>query len=114
VGTVDGILILRKGESLVEVEIDLSDRHEIVDGQTISSDPSPSVLDADGDTTTDLTVSSVARGTGTIGTTNTSVTFEVTVNAAAVEGDEYEIKFPIVLSGGATIVECLGVTIEKC
>lgn len=113
-GTVDGILVLHTNESLVEVEIDFSDRHEIVAGQTLSADPTITVLDADGASSSDLTVSSVARGTGAIGTTNTSITFKVTVNAAADEGAEYEIVCPVTLSGGATIKECLGVTIEKC
>lgn len=114
-GTLDGVLVLRKGESLVEEMVDFGYRHEIADGQTISVAPTITVVDADGSSSSHLTISAVALAAGDIlGTAGSAVTFKVTVTSDAVEGADYEIVIPVLLSGGATIKECLGVTVEKC
>jgi hypothetical protein len=107
VGTVDGILTLHEGEEAIEVSISYADRHEVVAGQTLSS-PTLTVLDSDGDVTTDLVIASGPTVSGT------SVNFTITVDSAAVVGAEYEIKCQVTLSGGGRPIECLGVVIEKC
>jgi hypothetical protein len=106
-GTVDGVLVLHLGEEGIEVSLDYSSRHEVVDGQTMSS-PVLTVYDADGDVSTHLTIASGPTVSGT------NVNFTVTVDSAAEEGAEYEIKCQVTLSGGGRPVECLGVVIEKC
>lgn len=109
-GTLDDILILRKGESLVERNIDFSEIDEIATGeQTIDEVPTLTVLDSSGTTSAHLTVSGV-----TLDPTFSIVQFKITVEDDAVEGDEYEISCPVLLSEGATIRECLGVVIERC
>lgn len=108
-GTTDGTLELRVGESSVLVELDFTERHEIVAGETISSVTTLTVLDDDGDTSSDLTISSVA-----LNTAHTKVQFRVTVGSGASVENRYEIKCSVVLSGGATIVECQDVSIVGC
>lgn len=107
-GTVDGTLLLHEGESSVLVEIDFSERHEIADGgQTITGTPTVAVL-LDGSISTGLSVASIVlNGTSKI------VQFRVTV-VSAVAGEDYELKCTVVLSGGATLVECLEVNMEPC
>lgn len=108
-GTTDGTLELREGESLVLVELDFSERHELVAGETITGTPTVAVLDGDGDSSSNLTVTSIALNAG-----SDAVLFRVTVGIDAEEDDTYELKCTVVLSGGATIVECQDVSIVQC
>lgn len=108
-GTLDGTLELHVGEQNILTEIDFSARHEIADGgQTITGTPVLSVLENNA-VSTNLTVASIV-----LDSTSKIVQFKVTVGAAANVGDKYEIKCTITLSGGAVIVECLGVDIIPC
>lgn len=106
-GTIDGTLILHKGESLVEASISWADRHEVATGSQSISSPAIDVLDSDGDTSSDLTVTGVT-------VVGDAVQFKVTVEDSAVEGAEYELKNWVTLSGGARVNECLIVSIEPC
>ncbi len=105
-GTIDGTLVLHKGETGVEAYIDWADRRAVAEGQTLSSS-TIEVYDKDGDSSTDFTVANVV-------VSGTKVTFEVTVESSAVVGDEYEFKNWVTLSGGQRISECLTVIVEPC
>lgn len=108
-GTLDGTLELRVGEQNILTEIDFSARHEIADGgQTITGIPVLAVLE-DGVVSTNLVLASIV-----LDSTSKIVQFKVTVGAAANVSDKYEIKCTTTLSGGAVIVECLGVGIIPC
>jgi len=107
-GTLDGILELRIGEQGILTEIDFSSRHEIADGgQTISS----AVLEVLKD---DSVSTGLSLASQTLDPSLKIVQFKVTVGAGAEVGDKYEIKATVTLSGGAVVVECLGVDIIPC